>query len=355
LGFNWKKNLKEIVMPHKIFKTTLWFFVLILVFILTLRPIEPTEAKTKIYKIGVLQLPAPYAVEMEQGFRKRLKFLGYEKGKNLEYILRIVGPEKTDYEKNKEVARELLNAGVDLIATIGTGASTPVWPVVKGTGVPMVFAGVTYPIEGGLIKEFDKPTGTNITGLSYGVSPETRLKLFRKMFPDRKRFKRLGFVYSGVMEQEIDMVKDLKGLKETSGFELKYIDFCNYELGKPDFGILEKNVRQADLFFGWYTLDGICADSSLLKRLTALPIPILGITSKFTDVGAIGGILTDHFALGAEQANMVAKILSGADPGKIPPKQPSTYLVEINLKKARQLNIEIPLEMIGAASRVVSK
>lgn len=340
-------------MFYKSFKTILSSFVLILVFLLGLCPVAPSETKIKIYKIGVLQLPAPYAVEMEQGFRKQLKFLGYEEGKNLKYVLRIVGPEKTDYEKNKEVARELLTRGVDLIATIGTGASTPVWPVVKGTGVPMVFAGVTYPIEGGLIEEFDKPTGTNITGLSYGVSPQTRLKLFRKMFPDQKRFKRLGFIYSGVMEQEINMVKELKDLKETSGFELKYIDFYNYELVKPDFGILEKNVEQADLFFGWYTLDGICADSSLLKRLTSFPIPILGITSKFTDMGAIGGVLTDHFALGAEQANMVAKILSGTNPGKIPPKQPSTYLIEINLKKARELKIEIPLEIIGAASRIV--
>jgi putative ABC transport system substrate-binding protein len=343
------------IMLHRTFKTILGSFILILVFLLTLCHIALTETKTKTYKIGVLQLPAPYAVEMEQGFRKQLKFLGYEKGKNLEYILRIVGPEKVDYEKNKEVAKELLNQGVDLIATIGTGASTPVWPVVKGTGVPMVFAGVTYPIEGGLIEEFDKPTGTNITGLSYGVSPQTRLKLFRKMFPDQKRFKRLGFIYSGVMEQEINMVKELQGLKETNGFELKYVDFYNYQLGKPDFAILEKNVGQADLFFGWYTLDRICDDSSLLKKLTAFPIPILGITSQFTDMGAIGGVLTDHFALGAEQANMVAKILSGTDPGKILPKQPSSYLIEINLKKARELNIEIPLEMIGAASRIVYK
>ncbi len=208
-------------------------------------------------------------------------------------------------------------------------------------------------MKGRLIEEFDKPTGTNITGLSYGVSPQTRLKLFRKMFPDPKRFKRLGFIYSGVMEQEVNMVKELKGLKETSGFELKYIDFYNYELGNPDFGILEKNVEQADLFFGWYTFDRICADSSLLKRLTDLPIPVLGITSQFTDMGAIGGVLTDHFALDAEQANMVAKILSGTDPGKIPPKQPSAYLIEINLKRAKELKIEIPLEMIGAASRII--
>lgn len=119
-------------MLPRIFKTILGSFILILVFLLTLCHIALTETKTKIYKIGVLQLPAPYAVEMEQGFRKELKVCGYEQGKNLKYILKIVGPEKTDYEKNREVALELLKDGMDVIATIGTGASTPVWPVVKG-------------------------------------------------------------------------------------------------------------------------------------------------------------------------------------------------------------------------------
>ena len=304
-------------------------------------------------RIGVIRLPAPYAVEMEEGFKKTLKLLGYQEGKNLEYILRIGEPEEVNYEVNRQMARELLNLKVDLIATIGTGASTPVWPVVRGSKVPMVFAGVTYPIQGELIEKFGKPTGTNITGISYGVPPETRLKLFRKMFPDEKRFKRLGFIYSGVMEQEVNMVTELKSLKKTYQFQLEYIDFYNPEIQAPDFSILENNVKKVDLMFGWYTLDRICDDSSLLERLTSFPVPILGITSQFTDHGAIGGVLTDHFALGGQHAKMVAKVLLGEDPGEIPPQQPASYLIEINLRKAQELKIEIPLEMIGAASRIV--
>lgn len=310
-------------------------------------------AQSKIYKLGVLMLPAPYAVEMEEGFRTALESCGYIDGRNIEYILKVVGPEQSDYEMNIEAARQLLASGADLIATIGTGASTPVWQIVKRTKVPMVFAGVTYPIQGGLIEEFNKPTGTNITGISYGVPPDTRLKLFRKMFPDRERFRRLGFIYSGVMEQEINMVQELKALRNTYGFDLVYYDFYNTAIKAPDFSIVERNVDNFDLLFGWYTLDRICADTLLLEKMTSFPLPVLGITSQFTDMGAIGGVLTDHHGLGAEHARMVAKVLSGTRPGEIPPRTPSSYLIEVNLAKAQELNISIPLEIIGASSRIV--
>jgi ABC-type uncharacterized transport system substrate-binding protein len=310
-------------------------------------------ANDKNYKIGVIMLPAPYAVEMEAGLRNGLKSLGYIEGKNLQYILKVAGPEQVNYEPNKEIARQMIAAGVDLIATIGTGASTPVWQVIKETKVPMAFAGVTYPIQGKLIEAFGKVTGTNITGISYGVPPTTRLKIFRKMFPDKKRFKRLGFIYSGVIEQETTMAEELKKLATTYGFQLQYIDFYNPATKAPDFSILEANIHKVDLMFGWYTLDKICADAAILKKLTSFLVPILGITSQFTDQGAIGGVMTDHHALGFQHAKMIAKILSGISIAEIPPQEPSGYLIEVNLKKAQELNIQIPFEIIGMCNRVV--
>ncbi|MCD6163717.1 MAG: ABC transporter substrate-binding protein [candidate division Zixibacteria bacterium] len=309
----------------------------------------------KAFKIGIIQLPAPYAVEIEEGLRKRLDYLGYKIGDNLTYELKIGEPEEVNYDKNIKIAKELIANDADLIITIGTGASTPVWPVVKEAKIPMAFVGVTYPIEGGLIKVFGKPTGTNITGISYGVPPSTRLRIFRQIFPDSIKYKNLGFAYSGVMEQEITYVKELRSLSETYGFNLKYVNFYNYDTKKPDFNILESSLNKLDVVFGWYTLDNISADSLLFSRLTSSSVPILGITSRFTDLGAIGGVLTDHYALGAQHADLAAQILSGINPGEIPPVQPSGYLIEINLKKARELGIEIPLEIVGAASRIVTK
>ena len=78
-----------------------------------------TAAPNKEFKIGVIRLPAPYAVEMEEGFRERLDFLGHKKGENLTYILRVGEPEKINYEKNREIAKELMAEGVDLALLFG--------------------------------------------------------------------------------------------------------------------------------------------------------------------------------------------------------------------------------------------
>lgn len=312
--------------------------------------------RAKPVKIGILRTAPPYAVEQEQGLIGQLKSCGYVEGKDIIYISKVVGSRVEDFESNRELARELINEGINILATIGTQASVPVWPVVKGSHIPMVFAGVTYPIQGKLIEVFGKPTGVNITGISYGVPPETRLKIFRKMLPETNRFKKIGFVYSGAVPQEITYVQDLKRLKDTSGFQVVYIDFYNSTSEKVDYDLLIRKLikSEVDLIFGWYSLDQLCAHPQQFTRLQAVfQKPIMGITSKFTDQGALGGVLTDHYALGAQHANMIMKVLSGKDPGEIPPEQPKGYLIEVNLKKARELKIEIPMQIIGAADRIV--
>lgn len=314
----------------------------------------PASAEKKI-KIGVIQLTAPYAVEIEDSLHKTLNSLGYRDEVNLDYMKRIGEAEVVKYGANRKIANELMAAGADVIVTIGTGASTPVWPLIKGKTTQQVFVGVTYPVQGGLIKKYGQATGENITGISYGVPIETRLKIFRTIFPDQTRFKKLAFIYSSVLEQEINYVNELKKLKTTYGFDFIFIDFYNPATKTTDFTIVENKAAEVkpDILFGWYSLDDLCNKAHLRDRVMSLPIPIMAITSNFTDQGAIGGILTNHFQLGAQGAEMVHRILAGTPAAEIPPEEPREYLLEINLKRARELKIDIPQEAIKMAYRVV--
>ncbi len=316
---------------------------------LTLLPVE------KVFKVGVIRLPAQYAEDIEKGLKKQLEIMGFKEGKNLIYISKIGYPEYVNYGKNRDIAKEFLNESVDVIVTIGTGASISVWDIVKNSNIPQVFVGVTYPIQGGLIENFDVPTNKNITGISYGVSPETRLKIFRILLPDTLRFKNLGFVYSSVIEQETIYVNELKNLKNTSGFNIKFIDIYNKEKKKNDFNIL-KNLSTSmniDLIFGWYSLDELFTKEDLGNEFIEFKIPIMGITSKHTDMGALGGILTDHIHLGIETAKILGQIYNGESIENIPPTIPKNYIFEINLKKAKELNIDIPKEALKLAHRIV--
>ncbi len=307
--------------------------------------------------IGVIRVSPPFGVEIEQGFQDAFKSLSRQEGRDVQFLAtKIAYSESKYFGENVAMAQELIEQGADVLITIGTQASVPVWPEIKKAGIPMIFCGVTFPIEGGLIKEFNKPTGENITGISYGVSPLARLELFRKMFSDRSRFKRIAFVYDSNVLQETIYVKHLKELTDTKGWDIIYIDFYDPEQGQASCDLLLENLKQGepDLIFGWFSLDQLSSDEEQFRKLQNLyKKPILGITSKFTDEGAIGGVLTNHFSLGALQAKILDQIINGEYAGNIPPIEPIDYLIELNLKKAAELGVEFDLEIIATADRLV--
>jgi putative ABC transport system substrate-binding protein len=307
--------------------------------------------------IGILRVSPPFGVEIEQGFKDTFQSLSQKEGISVRFLpTKIANSESKYFGENVIMAQELLEQGADILVTIGTQASVPVWPEIKNTGIPMIFSGVTFPLEGGLIKEFDKPTGENITGISYGVTPLARLELFRNMFSDKSRFNKLGFVYDSNVLQETIYVKHLKELVDTKGWDIVYIDFYDPDQGKTSGELLLEKLQQSnpDLIFGWFSLDQLSSDEEQFKRLqNSYKKPILGITSKFTDEGAIGGVLTNHFSLGALQAKIVDKIIQGEEAGNIPPMEPVDYLIELNLKKAAELGVEFDLDIIAAADRLI--
>ncbi len=307
--------------------------------------------------IGIIRTIPPYAVAQEEGLKKSLKELGYVEGKDVVYLpTRVVYSRTEDVPKNEKIARELLDKKPDIIATIGTQSSVSVWPVARKTNIPMVFAGVTYPIEEHLIQAFGKPTGENITGLSYGLPTVTRLGLLRRMFPDTEKFNTLAFVYNGNIPQEITYVSNLKSLVYSQRWNLSYIDFFDYKTKEPSYELLINKIKETDpdVIFGWFSLDELSSNLNKFKKLlNQIKKPFVGISSKFIEEGGIGGIITDHYILGKEQAKMIDRIIQGEKAGDIPPMEPTKYLMELNLKKANELGIEFDLDIIAAADKIL--
>ena len=81
--------------------------------------------------------------------------------------------------------------------------------------------------------------------------------------------------------------------------------------------------------------------------------PEIAVNYAFTRMGLFGGAAVDFYSMGQQAGQMVVKILGGKFPGIIPIEEASRYALAFNLKRARQLNINIPNEILLAADEVV--
>src|SRR5262245_33050293 len=137
------------------------------------------------YRVGVVALqpttdmvgPQPRS-PTQRAFLNRLRELGYVYG---EHFVTEVRGSAGDVERFPRLARELLDAQVDVI--VATGAAVAALKQATST-IPIVMSATNDPVREGLIQSLGRPGG-NITGLSL-QSLDTigkRLELIKELVP----------------------------------------------------------------------------------------------------------------------------------------------------------------------------
>jgi len=319
--------------------------------------VSAAYCQDKIWKIAIFRTEPPHSVEMEEGLKKGLEKLGYAEGKNINFLpTGIVGENVEELSETATQIQAVLALKPDIVAPIGTQASIPARSVLEATGIPMVFAGVTYPVKVGLIEAFGRPTRKNRTGISYAVPLRQRLEITRKLFPDVNKFRTVAFAYSSQILQDVAYADELRSLGNLFGWEIMHIDFFDYAQSSLSRRKLIRALKEKkpDILFGWYGFDQFTGqEKNAAGILDAYRKPILAVTSKFLARGAVAGILSDHADLGFVQAKMIDRIIKGENAGDIPPVEPTGYLLMLNLKKAKELGIKFAPDLIESASRVI--
>jgi ABC-type uncharacterized transport system substrate-binding protein len=82
--------------------------------------------------------------------------------------------------------------------------------------------------------------------------------------------------------------------------------------------------------------------------------PEIALNYEFTRMGLFGGAAVDFYAMGVQAGRMVAKCLRGENPGSIGIEDAEKYALVFNLKRAEQLGIKIPPDILMAADEVVT-
>lgn len=300
----------------------------------------PAE-EAKIYKIGVLVRGKTYKPGVD-GFLAKMRSLGYEEGKNINYIIRYVDRR----EDLPSVVAEFLKEGVDLIHTYSTPATIEAYK--QSQTVPIVFGSMGDPLASKTVESLQKPN-TNVTGVNSLSAPlaSKRLEFLKEASPKIRK---------------VAMPLTPEDVPGKSSYEHALI--AAKKLGVeivPYYISKERDVKATASAIKKEDVDGIVisSDSSVwsnlatyIKQARTEKLPFAVFDKGMVEEGGLLGYGPDYFTSGEQSAVFVDKILRGAKPGDLPIENPSKLILVINLKTAKEIGLALPQALLLKADKI---
>ncbi len=184
-------------------------------------------------------------------------------------------------------------------------------------------------------------TGKNATGIGSTVSVEAVIKGLDEL----KKFDKLGVLFNKSEKDTIVQVKQIKRLEKKLGFKTVLFNVRN----KMDI----KKIKNIDALL-------ITTSSTCVKDID--DIIVVARKERISTAALIGGCAEKGVVLtvtanpheqGRELANIVKKVLGGAKTSEIPVKQPEQIEVIVNLREAKTLGIDIPVNVLSTATGLI--
>lgn len=225
------------------------------------------------------------------------------------------------------------------------------------TTVPIVFAGLTFPVEQGLVESLARP-GRNVTGVCDIAGDEMfkRYELLREILPQARRL--WWFVGPGYGETlaggQVDLDTPFRAAASRAGFDVHLFPVRSVE--DIDAGLASAPAGRAQALVAGtaYAPPRSQAIADFCRR-HRLPCA----TSSSSAVELTGMLVrygppADEFgALRRRAADMIDRILRGARPGEIAVEQPRRFELVLNLKTARAIGLAVPRALLARADRLI--
>ena len=310
--------------------------------VVLLAPLAGAAKRKEPVKIGVLTTaggPTP----MDFGLRDGLVELGYREDEDF-----IIGVRFTrgDASLLPAAARDLVRYGVDIIFAVGEEAAKAALQAT--TRIPIVFSGISDPVELGLVKSFARPGGniTGVTNLAMVLSAK-RLQTFRKLIPGLKR---VLFPYNVNNPFARKRATEYRRAAQRLGIVLVELPLQTLEAARAALTRIRKGEMDGILSPQFPDLNII----GHILEVTARP----GIPSMFNgrfnvEEGGLASYGPSFYNSGWLAARLVDKIIKGENPGEIPVEVDPNIEFTINLKVAEALGLKIAPEVLFQADRLI--
>lgn len=299
------------------------------------------QSAGKLATIGFLFADAAIFTPWIAAFVERLSALGWIEGRTVAFEHRWSnGP-----ARDAEIAAEFVRLPVDVILTDG-----PSVPIVKQatSTIPIVFALASDPVGGGLVASLAHPGG-NVTGLSLQSTDLAgkRIELLREAV---SHLRRLAVMIDVGFPQSALEMREAGAVARTFGIEIVPLEIRRAEDIVPVFSKLGGSAQAL------YAVGSALVDTNrarIIKLASDARLPTLFSNRDHVQAGALMSYGANFLDLFRRSADLVDKILHGANPDDLPVEQPVKFDLAINLKTARAIGISIPGALLARADEVI--
>jgi len=278
-------------------------------------------------------------------FREGLQKLGWVDGQNIRIEVRWAG---FNAETMRRYAKELIALQPDLILSNDTPTTATLLQQTRT--VPIVFATVADPVGSGFVASFARPGG-NATGFAvYEASLGGKwLELLKETVPSVSR---AVVIFNPATAPFADnQLKSINNAATTFGVEVSvaYVhDVSELET------VVATQAREPNSGLIVLNEDFMIAHRVEIISLAArYRLPAVYPFRFFAELGGLvsyGVDLNDNFRRAVPYAD---RVLRGAKPSELPVQAPVKFELVINLKTAKAIGIDVPLQLKQRADEVI--
>jgi putative ABC transport system substrate-binding protein len=299
------------------------------------------RAQERLPIVGILRINPKEVDVFAEAFRRDMKELGWEEGRNIRVELVWAGGRNEDVPA---LARDLVARQADIIVTFGNLGTSAVQRATET--IPIV--GMTDDMVGeGLAASMALPgghtTGVSILGAELDLK---RLELLHEFVPQARRI--------AVLKDSTMVTAKQYGLvSAASRLNLELVEFRVRnadEVPRVLSGIAAADVGAVNVLAS-PMLNG--ARRLIIDRLREIRLPSI---YEWPETAADGALL----AYGApiawlyrRVAVFVDKILRGARPADLPIEQPTKFELVVNLRTAKAIDLNLSPSLLLRADRVI--
>jgi ABC-type uncharacterized transport system substrate-binding protein len=281
-----------------------------------------------------------------RAFFEELSRLGYVEGQNLG-VERYSGEGRP--ERYAELARDVVNRHPDLILTSGAHLSLDF--KMATTTIPIVTI-IIDPIAQGLVASIARPGG-NITGVTIAGGLEIIGKRMGLLVEAVPKLSTVGYLASRRFWEDARGAAAREAAKQ-AGISLKAA-LLGSAFNEAEYQRVFRSMEQdrADALMVSEEPEHVTYRATIAELAAKDRIPTISPFREFVEVGGLMAYGSDLADIYRRVANLIDKILRGANPGEIPFYQPTKFELVINLKTAKALGLEMPAMLLGRADEVI--